>query len=182
MVVVAGVAAAEPAALAVDGRPGRRRPSGGWRAGRVRAAGPTCGLYQAAVCLQSASLRSLGLTALLLVGCACPPRQPVPVTGVVPSSAAFAVCVHELALGYGRLELVDAEGFRLQTAWCPAAGAGERRATVFIEAGTIQVVVEARRLAEPVFGMPTWGAVELDGWAAAELAQRMAIAASATRR
>ncbi len=115
--------------------------------------------------------------ALWLAACASAPRLPVPIETVAPTAVAFHACVHELSLQFGRLELVDAEGFRLQTAWAPVAEpSGERRAFVFVVDGQIAVVVEARWLAAPLLGLPEWSAVELDRVGSQRLATRLAAA------
>lgn len=113
--------------------------------------------------------------ALWLASCTSAPALPVHVEAVAPTAVVFRACVHELSLQFGRLELVDAEGFRLQTAWAPVAEpSGERRAFVFADDGALAVVVEARWLNAPLVGLPEWSAVELDVAGSQALATRLA--------
>ena len=64
------------------------------------------------------------------------------------------------------LEVVDREGFRIQSGWVPHESLGtpgQKRATVFLEDPvTLAVVVEVRFLNVGTFGTPQWSPVRGD--------------------
>lgn len=88
---------------------------------------------------------------------------------------AFAACRDTLLRHYGSLHTVDEQAFLLQTEWLPVADpAGEQRASVFRDdSGDLAVVVELRRITDPMLGLPTWTVPR--GWddAERELAERL---------
>ncbi len=112
-------------------------------------------------------------------GCAAAAYSPFPVDvpGGVPPQA-FATC-RDLLLGeFGALVTADESAFLLQTDWVACADLpGERRAAVFRQGvgdtASLGVVVEVRRLSEPLFGLPTWTAPRGDAAAERELAERL---------
>ncbi len=64
------------------------------------------------------------------------------------------------------LEVVDREGFRIQSGWVPHESLGtpgQKRATVFLQDPvTMAVLVEVRYLNMPTFGNPQWTSVRGD--------------------
>lgn len=108
--------------------------------------------------------------AATLAACAAGPYSPchVSVAGGLPASA-FGVCQEVLRQHYGPLAIADAARFLLQTDWVAIdEPPGERRASIFRGElpGDLAVVVEVRRLTEPMLGVPHW--TEPRGWDAAE--------------
>ena len=123
------------------------------------------------------------LLAALLAACAAPAYAPCPVelSGALPADA-FGRCRDGLLRTYGDLAIADERAFRLQTEWQPVREPpGERRATVFREAGAsgLAVVVELRWLSVPLIGVPAWTEPRGDDTAERELARllREALAA-----
>jgi hypothetical protein len=112
-------------------------------------------------------------------GCAAPAYSacPIELPDGVPAHA-FAACRELLLQRFGALVTADEAAFRLQTAWivCPELP-GERRAAVFRQvddAGAcLGVVVELRRLSEPLLGLPGWTAPRGDAAAERELAESL---------
>ena len=123
--------------------------------------------------------------ALAAVACATGSYSACPVgLDTAPSADAFAVCRDLLGSRFGALVLADAGAFRLQTAWSATPDeAAERRATVFRtdagHAADLAVVVEVRRLREPLLGLPGW--TEPRGDAAAERELAAALRAALNR-
>lgn len=115
------------------------------------------------------------LAALAFAACATSPYAacPVELDGPLPEDA-FAQCKQVLVQRYGSLVIADEAAFRLQTDWQGTNDPpGKRRATVFHDAEGLVVVVELRRLTEPLFGLPEWGAVRGDAAAERELAGQL---------
>ena len=113
--------------------------------------------------------RLSSVACLALAACAGLPYAPYPLdlaSGLPPD--AFPRCQDVLRHRYGSIAVADAAAFRLQTEWMPTAEPpGERRAAVFrTDDGGLAVVVELRRLSEPLFGVPRW--TEPRGWSEAE--------------
>jgi hypothetical protein len=114
--------------------------------------------------------------------CAVQPYSPCPVD--VPAAlpaGAFAACRQVLADSYGTVVVADEQAFLLQTAWAPTDPAGERRAAVFRDPTSsspdaLAVVVEVRRISEPLLGLPQWTAPRGDPAAERELAESLAAA------
>ncbi len=116
------------------------------------------------------------LLGLLLAACATLPYAacPVELEGDLPADA-FARCKRLLGMRYGGITIADEAAFLLQTTWMAVAEPqGERRASVFLEAGQLAVVVESRWLAEPLVGLPRWSSVRGDPFAERELAELLA--------
>jgi len=118
----------------------------------------------------------LAIFAAAAAGCAGPSYSayPLDLPGGVPAHA-FAVCRDALAARFGALVTVDAAAFLLQTDWVACADLpGERRASVFRQTdgavAGLGVVVEVRRLTEPLLGLPRWTAPRGDAAAERELA------------
>jgi len=121
------------------------------------------------------SLAEAALLAALSAACATPAYAPCPVElpGALPADA-FGRCRDVLLRTYGDLAIADESAFRLQTGWQPVREPpGERRATVFREAGAsgLAVVVELRWLSVPWIGMPAWTEPRGDDTAERELAR-----------
>lgn len=136
------------------------------------------------------SVVAAGLAVATAAGCRTPAYAPCPVELAAPLPAdAFQRCRDVLRQRYGRLEVVDAGAFRLQSGWSAIQDpAGEQRATVFREdaAGEneLVVVVEVRWPAVPLLGAPSWTGPRGDAAAERELAAllRDALTADATAR
>lgn len=114
----------------------------------------------------------LALVAVAAGACAIAPYEPCPVDldGPLPADA-FATCQRVLGARYGPLAVADAEAFLLQTTWLPVADPpGERRASVFLDRGSLAVVVEVRWARETLFGLPEWSAIAADQAAERQLA------------
>lgn len=123
-----------------------------------------------------AASRRSALLGLLLGACATLPYAacPVELEGDLPADA-FARCKRLLGTRYGGLTVADEAAFLLQTTWALVAEPqGERRASVFLDAGQLAVVVESRWLAEPLVGLPRWSSVRGDPFAERELAELLA--------
>jgi hypothetical protein len=110
-------------------------------------------------------------------GCAAAPYSACPIDfpGGLPPHA-FAACRDVLVARFGALVTVDAAAFRLQSDWVGCTDLpGERRASVFRQgdgaAAGLGVVVELRRLSEPLVGLPRWTAPRGDAAAERELAE-----------
>ncbi len=109
-------------------------------------------------------------------GCAASAYSACPIDfpGGLPPHA-FVACRDLLAARFGALVVVDAAAFRLQTGWVACSDLqGERRASVFRQTdgavAGLGVVVELRRLSEPLLGLPRWTAPRGDAAAERELA------------
>lgn len=124
---------------------------------------------------------ALAFGATLWAGCATEPYSayPLDLPGGL-STNAFAVCRTVLAAQHGPLVVDDEPAFRLQTGWTACDDVpGERRASVFRSAsGGLGVVVELRRLTEPLLGLPHWTAPRGDAAAERELAELLRAALS----
>ncbi|MBL9078318.1 MAG: hypothetical protein JNL08_12485 [Planctomycetes bacterium] len=96
---------------------------------------------------------------------------PLELGGAAPAEA-FVACRALLLQRYGALVVDDAATFRLQTVWGAVPGeAAERRATVFRDdADELAIVVELRRIRQPLVGLPAWTAPRGDAAAERELA------------
>ena len=121
--------------------------------------------------------RRAGLLLMAASACATGAYSPCPVEvpGGLPPGA-FRACRLVLADRYGPLAVADEASFLLQTEWVPVlATTAERRATVFRDGcgglpEGLAVVVETRRLTEPLVGMPAWTPSRGDPAAERELA------------
>lgn len=108
--------------------------------------------------------------AVLLVACAVSYRPAQrELRDALPADALERI-VGVLRPAYPRLELAERDALRVRTAWASFDLAGvpcRRRATVFVEQSTLNVVVESRVLAIDVWGEPYWtlprGSPELEG-------------------
>lgn len=104
---------------------------------------------------------------------------PILVPNELPEDA-FSRCKEILRTRFGGFDVVDEAAFRLQTTWLATRDPpGEARATVFRDATPdrpdgLALVVEVRRLTEPMFGLPGWTAVRGDPAAERELADVLA--------
>ncbi|MEO6595388.1 MAG: hypothetical protein ABIP94_11605 [Planctomycetota bacterium] len=117
---------------------------------------------------------------MTLCGIACSTSTyspcPIEVDGALPADA-FLRCKEILQSRFGAFAVVDENAFLLQTAWLATADPpGEQRAAVFRDASPrdpegLAIVVEVRRLAEPMIGLPTWTAARGDPAAERELAE-----------
>ena len=105
-------------------------------------------------------LLALGLSGLLAGACATGSYEPLVLTADKLPADAFARCHDLLLTRFGRLVVMDASAFRLQTDWAPMSNseiAGQQRATLFREPDGLGVVVEARYLDRGWFGrLPEW--------------------------
>lgn len=101
-----------------------------------------------------------GLSGLLATACAVGPYEPLVLTADKLPPDAFSRCHDLLLTRFGRLVVMDASAFRLQTGWAPMPNsdiAGQQRATLFREPDGLGVVVEARYLDRGWFGrLPEW--------------------------
>lgn len=110
-----------------------------------------------------------------LAGCGTVGYSPYPLDlpHKLPADA-FARCREVLLDRYGTLAHSDAHGFRLESAWQPVADPpGERRATIYRDQqhpDSLAIVVELRRLAIPLVGVPHWTSPRGDQAAERELA------------
>ncbi|MCC6670700.1 MAG: hypothetical protein IT458_06550 [Planctomycetes bacterium] len=103
--------------------------------------------------------------ALALAGCVVPHRPArleLPATADAQLFARIQLAVQSL---YPRLEEIDAEGFRIRSAWHPwqpGERPAQRRASVFLlDPHTLAVVVEARYLQDPFLGEVGWSSVQI---------------------
>lgn len=106
---------------------------------------------------------------LLAAACVTAPYEgyPLDLPAALPADA-FARCRDVMAREYGGIDVDDPAAFLLRTRWAPVVDPpGERRASLYRGGDArLVVVVELRRLTEPVFAMPRW--TEPRGWDAAE--------------
>lgn len=103
---------------------------------------------------------------------------PVGLDRALPTDA-FARSKRVLMARYGALAVVDPDAFLLQTDWTAVDDPpGERRASVFRDGEDLAVLVEARSLVEPVFGLPYWGSIRGDHAAERQLAEHLRAALS----
>jgi len=129
------------------------------------------------------AVAAIGL-AVLAAACSNLPYSPCPIEfdGPLPEDA-FVRARQVLAARYGALAVVDATAFRLQTDWVAADDRnGQRRVTVFRDAGGLGLVVELRPLLEPLVGLPYWGEVRGDPAAERQLAGLLQRALTPTSR
>lgn len=104
--------------------------------------------------------------------------QPCPVELTAPLPAdAFLRCKNVLLARYGKLDVVDAERFLLQTPWVPVDDpTGERRVAVFRDPEQpedLAVVVELRWPEIPLVGPPRWAEPRGDALAERALASEL---------
>lgn len=115
---------------------------------------------------------------LLLLAVSCSPvgysPYPLDLAHKLPPDA-FARCRAVLLNHYDTLAFSDVESFRLETEWLPIADPpGERRATVYRDVArpaSLAVVVELRRLAVPLIGLPHWTTARGDAYSERQLAE-----------
>jgi hypothetical protein len=122
-------------------------------------------------------LRCATVLLLLLVGsCSAAgySAYPLDLAHKLPPDA-FARCRAVLLNHYDTLAFSDVESFRLETEWLPIADPpGERRATVYRDVtrpASLAVVVELRRLAVPLIGLPHWTTARGDAYSERQLAE-----------
>ena len=117
---------------------------------------------------------------VIVAGCAGLPYSacPVELQGPMPDDA-FAIAKRVVAARFGPLAEVDPEAFRLQSDWLAVDDPpGQRRASVFRDGEDLAVIVEARSLVEPMFGLPHWGSIRGDAASERELAELLCAALS----
>jgi len=128
------------------------------------------------------SRRLVLLLAAGAAACAVRPYSPCPIdvpTALPPE--AFDLCRQVLAEAYGPVLVADERAFLLQTGWVPSPPAAERRAAVFRDPtpanpDALAVVVEVRRITEPLLGLPQWTAPRGDAEAERDLAASLVTA------
>jgi len=117
-------------------------------------------------------LLGIALAAAVSASCTSLPYSPCPVElkGPLPADA-FGIAKRVVVARFGSLAKVDPEAFLLQSDWLVVADpTGQRRASVFRDGEDLAVMVEARSLVEPPFGLPYWGSIRGDAAAERELA------------